>query len=49
MNELKLHLYKCYQLLDTNFFDDFSDDFNKRIIFQKYGLFFFILFWTINW
>lgn len=40
MNELKKKLYKCFEIIDTHFFDDFETNMNKRIAFQKYGLFF---------
>lgn len=44
MNELKAKLYKCFEILDNNFFVDFKDNINKRIEFQKYGLFFSTIF-----
>lgn len=40
MDISKLKLYNCFDILDKNFFNDFSSNIDKRIIFQKYGLFF---------
>lgn len=40
MNELKKKLYNCFSIIDADFFDDFENNMNKRIVFQKYGLFF---------
>lgn len=44
MNELKTKLYKCFETLENGFFDDFITSIDKRIVFQKYGLFFSTIF-----
>ena len=44
MSELKTKFYKCFETLEKNFFSDFTENINKRIIFQKYGLFFSTIF-----
>ncbi len=44
MTDAKQLLFKCFYSLDENFFKDFRNKINKRIIFQKYGLFFSVIF-----
>lgn len=44
MTDVKAVLFKCFFLLDENFFNDFIENIDKRIVFQKYGLFFSIIF-----
>ena len=44
MSELKTKFYKCFETLENNFFGNFVGSINKRIIFQKYGLFFTTIF-----
>lgn len=40
MSDIKEQLYRCFYSLDENFFNDFIENIDKRIVFQKYGLFF---------
>ncbi len=40
MDNFKLKLYKCFYTLNSDFFNNFRSNMDKRIIFQKYGLFF---------
>ena len=44
MTELKTKFYKCFETLENNFFGNFTASIDKRIIFQKYGLFFTTIF-----
>ncbi len=40
MNDIEKKLFKCFEIIDVHFFDNFEDDINKRIKFQKFGLLF---------
>ena len=44
MDKLKVKLFNCFNQLEDSFFDDFKERIEKRIIFQKYGLFFSTIF-----
>lgn len=44
MSDIKAMLFKCFQELDEDFFENFVSNIDKRIAFQKYGLFFSVIF-----
>lgn len=44
MSDIKAMLFKCFQELDESFFENFVSNIDKRIAFQKYGLFFSVIF-----